>query len=300
MRICWSFFELTGDSRRTASSLDGEAAPIPVDTIGAGEMYQNGSVSPRGMNSVSPATILVTPMPVGAQALDAAPTIRQASVLPEAPSDPELSPRQLRSVIAELVTSLSSTLNDERDSAEECLSRVAAILQPLQKQESQAREQMKGRLAPWQIRKVTSHIEASLDKSIKSRDLAALLDLNPCHFSRAFRNSFGSSPLEHVIRRRMERAQGLMLSTDAPLSQIALECGLADQAHFSRLFRRTVGESPKAWRRARANPVCRDLLADAPTTRMQARRQDGARAPERAHGTSAHNRTYGEPKLAYR
>jgi AraC-like DNA-binding protein len=152
-----------------------------------------------------------------------------------------------------LVTALSSTLNDERDSAEECLSRVAAILQPLQKPETQARERMKGGLAPWQIRKVTSHIEANLDKSIKSGDLAALLDLNPCHFSRAFRNSFGDSPLEYVSRRRMERAQGLMLSTDAPLSQIALECGLADQAHFSRLFRRIVGESPRAWRRARGS-----------------------------------------------
>jgi AraC-like DNA-binding protein len=52
----------------------------------------------------------------------------------------------------------------------------------------------------------------------------------------------------------MERAQGLMLSTDKPLSEIAAECGLADQPHFTRLFRRVVGESPAAWRRARANP----------------------------------------------
>lgn len=219
-------------------------------------MYQNGSVSLKGMSSVGSGTTLVTPMPVAARALEVASITGRPSGLPEVKSDPELSPRQVRSVIAELVTAVSSTLNDERDSAEECLSRVAAILQPLQKQETKARERMKGGLAPWQVRKVTSHIEANLDKSIKSGDLAALLDLNPCHFSRAFRDSFGSSPLEYVIRRRMERAQGLMLSTDAPLSQIALECGLADQAHFSRLFRRTVGESPRAWRRARVSPDC--------------------------------------------
>jgi transcriptional regulator GlxA family with amidase domain len=144
---------------------------------------------------------------------------------------------------------------------------------------------MKGGLAPWQIRKVASHIEANLDKPIKSGDLAALLDLTPCHFSRAFRNSFGNSPLEHVIRRRMERAQGLMLSTGAPLSQIALECGLADQAHFSRLFRRTVGESPKVWRRARVSHNYRDLLADASTTRMHARQQDRAAASTTAYGS---------------
>lgn len=255
MRICWRFFGLTGDSRRTASSLDGEAAPIPVDTTGAGEMYQNGSVSSRVMSRVDPGMTLVTPVPVVIRALATASTTGVSSGLPEVRSDPELSPRQLRSVIAELVTALSSTLNDERDSAEECLSRIAAILQSPEEPEKRARDRMKGGLAPWQIRKVTSHIETNLDKPIKSGDLAALLDLNPCHFSRAFRNSFGDSPLEYVIRRRMERAQGLMLSTDAPLSQIALECGLADQAHFSRLFRRTVGESPKAWRRARVTGV---------------------------------------------
>jgi AraC-like DNA-binding protein len=246
-------------------------------------MYQNGSAS--SMSSVVPGTTLMMPVPVPARALDAAPTTGPTSVLPQARSDPELSPRQLRSIIAELVTALSSTLNDERDSAEECLSRVAAILQPLQKADTRARERMKSGLAPWQIRKVTSHIEANLDKPIKSGDLAALLDLTPCHFSRAFRNSFGNSPLEYVIRRRMERAQGLMLSTDAPLSQIALECGLADQAHFSRLFRRTVGESPKVWRRARVSPDCRDLLADTSTTRMHARQQDRAAASTTAYGS---------------
>jgi transcriptional regulator GlxA family with amidase domain len=49
----------------------------------------------------------------------------------------------------------------------------------------------------------------------------------------------------------MEHAQGLMLTTNTTLGQIALECGFADQAHLSRLFQRFVGESPAAWRRAR-------------------------------------------------
>jgi AraC-like DNA-binding protein len=44
----------------------------------------------------------------------------------------------------------------------------------------------------------------------------------------------------------------LMLTTDAPLGQIALDCGLADQAHLSRLFKQMVGDTPAAWRRARA------------------------------------------------
>jgi AraC family transcriptional regulator len=159
--------------------------------------------------------------------------------------------QQLRSLVAELFTALRSTLNDERDSAEDSLGRAAAILRAVEAPPAPAAPELKGGLAPWQIRKVTSHIEGNLDKPLKSADLAEIVRLSAGHFSRSFRNSFGCSPIEYVIRRRMEHAQGLMLSTDVPLSQIALDCGLADQAHLSRLFRRVVGESPRSWRRAR-------------------------------------------------
>jgi AraC family transcriptional regulator len=56
------------------------------------------------------------------------------------------------------------------------------------------------------------------------------------------------------MRRRVERAQGLMLRSDVSLAQIAIDCGFADQAHFNKSFRRILGESPGAWRRARAVP----------------------------------------------
>jgi AraC family transcriptional regulator len=163
--------------------------------------------------------------------------------------------QQLRSVMVELFTALSSALSDERDSAEESLRRAAAVLQNVEESRAPAIEQMKGGLAPWQIRKVTSHIETNLDGSISNRDLAAVARLSEFHFNVAFRKSVGQSPHEYIIRRRMERAQGLMLSTDKALSEIAGECGLADQSHLTRLFRRFVGESPAAWRRARANPL---------------------------------------------
>jgi AraC-like DNA-binding protein len=84
------------------------------------------------------------------------------------------------------------------------------------------------------------------------KELAELVKLSSFHFCRTFRDSFGASPHGYVMRRRMERAQGLMLTTNASLGQIAADCGLADQAHFNRLFRRFVGESPGTWRRARA------------------------------------------------
>lgn len=169
----------------------------------------------------------------------------------EAGGDAELSARQLHSVMAELCTAIRSALDDERGTAEDSLRRATKILSEVDTAAGRTQEHVSGGLSPWQIRKVACHIEANLDRSLKNEELASIVRLNTSHFGRAFRNSFGEPPHEYVIRRRVERAQGLMLTTSASLSEIALDCGLADQSHLTRLFRRIVGESPRIWRRSR-------------------------------------------------
>jgi AraC family transcriptional regulator len=173
------------------------------------------------------------------------------------PADPSV---KIRSAMAELCCAIRSALDDERGTAEDSLRRAAEILREMGETQVATRQEVRGGLSPWQIRKVTSHVDAHLDRTIRNEDLAALVRLNPSHFGRAFRNSFGEPPHEYVIRRRVERAQGLMLSTDASLSEIALDCGLADQSHLTRLFRRIAGESPRAWRRARVGAPADDAI----------------------------------------
>jgi AraC family transcriptional regulator len=173
----------------------------------------------------------------------------------------EASLERLRVVVTELFKAISNAIQDERESAKECIQRASTVLQTdptcrifgskVQFLNDERPKPIRGGLAPWQIRRVTTHIEANLDATIGIKDLATLTRLSSFHFCRAFRDSFGDSPHGYVMRRRVERAQGLMLTTNASLVQIAAECGLADQAHFNKLFRRFVGESPGAWRRAR-------------------------------------------------
>src|SRR5262245_26204406 len=75
--------------------------------------------------------------------------------------------RQLRSIVGELLVALSSTLNDERDSAQQSLTRAVELLQTTKESRSTVTA-VKGGLAPWQMRKVTSHVETKLDKPIRS------------------------------------------------------------------------------------------------------------------------------------
>jgi AraC-like DNA-binding protein len=163
--------------------------------------------------------------------------------------------QRLRSAVVELSTALNEALRDQRSDAAASLQRAKAMLHGDDATSPAATENGAQRgLAPWQVRRVLAHIEANLDAQIRNKDLAAIARLSLFHFNVAFRNSVGEAPHGYIIRRRMERAQGLMLSTEKPLSEIAVECGLADQSHLTRLFRRIVGESPAAWRRLRVNP----------------------------------------------
>jgi AraC family transcriptional regulator len=170
----------------------------------------------------------------------------------------------LRSAVVDLLYAVSSAFQDKPEEACGYVSRAVALLRLESPSmmassnygtQSAASAAPRGGLAPWQIRKVSAYIDTHLDSTIGTPDLAGLVKLSLFHFCRAFRASFGESPHTYVMRRRVERAQGMMLRSSSSLAQIAIECGLADQAHLSKSFRRFVGESPSAWRRARTAPA---------------------------------------------
>jgi AraC-like DNA-binding protein len=122
----------------------------------------------------------------------------------------------------------------------------------------------RGGLARWQLLRVRAEVDAHLSEPISNRQLADCVRLSPFHFARAFRQSTGMSPHTYVIRRRIERAAQLMLSTDATLCKIAVECGFADQSHLSRRFLSALGAAPGAWRRERTTGIQRESTIQTP------------------------------------
>jgi AraC family transcriptional regulator len=108
-----------------------------------------------------------------------------------------------------------------------------------------------GGLLIWQRRRLIAHVDANLARRIHIGELAALFGLSANHFARIFKRTFGVSPGTYLLQRRIEVAQGMMLTTSEPLSSIAQTCGMYDQSHFTRSFHRLVGETPDSWRRTR-------------------------------------------------
>jgi AraC family transcriptional regulator len=159
-----------------------------------------------------------------------------------------------------LVARLAAMLETARDNADthyEVTKRIVAeaslLLESHLGHGTQARESQSGMLARWQITRVRTFIDAHLTECIRVSDLSALARSSPSYFSAAFKRTFGASPHAYLMKRRISLAVEQMLASDAPLSEIAMNCGFADQAHFSRQFRRTMGSTPSNWRRERAS-----------------------------------------------
>jgi AraC family transcriptional regulator len=106
---------------------------------------------------------------------------------------------------------------------------------------------------------VRSFIDRNLHRTIHASDLSTVARRSTAHFSRSFKQAFGEPPHAYVVRRRLEEACHLMLTSPGSLAEIALSVGFSDQSHLCKLFRQAFGQSPATWRRERE---CGSVLTD--------------------------------------
>lgn len=112
-----------------------------------------------------------------------------------------------------------------------------------------ARTPARGGLAPRAQRVTAAFIETHLAERIALGSLATLVQLSPSHFSHAFKQSFGVSPLRYHNDRRIERAKRLLTDPDHSITDIGLQLGFSDTSAFCTAFRKATGSTPTAYRR---------------------------------------------------
>jgi AraC-like DNA-binding protein len=151
--------------------------------------------------------------------------------------------------LAKLLETAGRELERDREVAKASLATASHILQVEIERCSVVNGFTRGGLAAWQILRVRAYIDSNLHRAIHIRDLSAVARRSPAHFARKFKLAVGESPHAYVVRRRLEKACHLMMTSAASLSEIALNVGFADQAHLGRRFRQAFGLSPANWRR---------------------------------------------------
>lgn len=115
---------------------------------------------------------------------------------------------------------------------------------------SGARESGPGGLPTARLRRVISYMQTHLEHDVRLDDLAAQAGMSPFHFSRLFKESTGETPVQHLIRLRIEAAQHLLRETSLTIAEVCRQVGYQDQSHFATVFRRRTGQTPRAFRHA--------------------------------------------------
>jgi AraC family transcriptional regulator len=109
---------------------------------------------------------------------------------------------------------------------------------------------VRGGLAAWQQRVVTTYIEEHLAEPISLATLAGLVRLSPYYFCRAFKQSFGVPPHRYHTGRRIERAKVLLAKPSPSVTEIGLTVGFSETSSFTAAFRRATGLTPSGFHRS--------------------------------------------------
>ena len=94
------------------------------------------------------------------------------------------------------------------------------------------------------VDRVAAFVDAELSGVLTLDRLAAIAQLSPFHFARAFKATTGVAPHEFVTFRRMQRATTLLVQSTAGVDQVAHAVGLSNLSHFRRVFRSHLGVTP--------------------------------------------------------
>ena len=100
------------------------------------------------------------------------------------------------------------------------------------------------------IARAVDFIEAHLGDALCVESLSAVALMSPSYFARCFKSATGEPVWRYVMRRRLEWSKERLVTTDEPISSLALTCGFAHQGHFTAAFRRAFGATPGAYRRS--------------------------------------------------
>ena len=98
------------------------------------------------------------------------------------------------------------------------------------------------------LRRVRDRIDRDFAQPLDVESLARGVHVSAGHLSRRFRAEFGESPYSYLMTRRIERAMGLLRTTELSVTQVCFAVGSSSLGTFSTRFRELVGVPPSVYR----------------------------------------------------
>ena len=99
------------------------------------------------------------------------------------------------------------------------------------------------------IRKAMSYVQLHCERNLTLGEVADYVGYSHTHFSKVFKDEMGCSFRSYLNQARVEKSKVLLLSGNAPMSEIYSACGFEDQSYFCKVFKRLTGVTPDRYRK---------------------------------------------------
>lgn len=98
------------------------------------------------------------------------------------------------------------------------------------------------------LRSMISYINQNYPEKMTLSQIAKTAGVSEREATRCFKKCIGQSPMEYLIKYRLNQAKKLLLETDMSITGICQQCGFSDSAYFGKVFRRSYGMTPREYR----------------------------------------------------
>lgn len=97
------------------------------------------------------------------------------------------------------------------------------------------------------LERAAEYIRTHCTEGVKLEDICLEAELSPSYLIRAFKQYYGLTPHAFLVNQRIQFARA-RLRQGAPIADVALAAGFADQAHFQRAFKQHFAATPGQYR----------------------------------------------------
>ena len=114
-------------------------------------------------------------------------------------------------------------------------------------------EQNSARQANFRIGDAIRYMNRHYAEPVELKKLAKIANMSERSFFRHFHVSAGCSPVEYLLKIRLQHGCDLLINGNASIAEIAAECGFCDSNYFCKQFRRAFAVSPRTFRMSYRN-----------------------------------------------
>jgi len=98
------------------------------------------------------------------------------------------------------------------------------------------------------LRSMIAYINQNYAEKIALAEIAKAASVSEREASRCFKKNIGQSPIEYLIKYRLNQSKKLLLETSMTITDICQQCGFSDSAYFGKVFRKSYGMTPSEYR----------------------------------------------------